>query len=455
MSGWNKSLSLGWRNNISAIMTSPMAIAGSGSLILRVAAIGIGFLQAVLAARLLGVRDYGVFAFVNSVISIGATLALLGMDLLAVRELARLKAIAAWEKAAGFFTASKITVLAASILVGAAISIYALLWPHLEYARELALAGIIVPPTSMILLFQAHGRGLGAVVRGQVPPNLIRPAIMLAIFAALYFGAMHIGAFGAVGILLLANLAALVFAAAILRRDSPTHQAKPSGPLEIREHIGQGLPFLGMSAIVILQGNGLTLLLVWLSGPEQAGIFQPLAFLTPIMAIGLETLAMPLAPRIAHLWAVGDVIQLKRTLRMATLVSTGVTVCVVAGILGLAPVILGAYGKEFVDARSALLWIAFAQLFNSAVGHVGFLLSMTSHQHDALKCQIVQLLVILALGVLLIPGLGARGAAISLAAGIVVFNGCALIYTRLRLGFDPALPGLILAFYSNQQRGSG
>lgn len=436
------------------VLRGPMAIAGSGSLVLKIAAMGIGFLQAVLAARLLGVRDYGVFAFVTSVVSITATLAVLGMAPLAVRELARLKAIAAWEQAAEFFRTSRIIVLGTSALAGAGVSAFALLVPGLEYRSELALAGLLIPPTSMLLLIQGHGRGLGAIVRGQMPVVLIRPAVTVAIFAILYFTAEHLVAFDAVLVVLFSSFAALVFAGLVLRQVWPKNHLKRDAALGIRKHLRHAASFFAMSIAMILQANFITLLLVWLSGPEQAGLFQPIALLAPLMVIGLDTITMPIAPRIAHLWELGDVARLRKTLRMAMLVAISITVCVTVGILVLAPVILRAFGKEFVALQPVLLWIAFAQFINAASGHVDSLLAMTSHQGDVVKCQIAQLLVNLVLGVILIPGSGAQGASIALAGGIVTYNVCALIYARKRLGFDPALPGVILAFYSNQQRGS-
>jgi O-antigen/teichoic acid export membrane protein len=443
MSALNRLSTYGWRNRVPAGIKTPMAIAGSGSLALRIAAIGTGFLQAVLAARLLGVHDYGVYAFVNSVVAIGATLALLGMDLLSVRELARLKAIAAWEKTAGFSRASRIAVLVASILVGAAVAGFALLAPGFEYRRELALAGLLIPPASLILLFQAQARGLGGVICSQVPNSLIRPVIMLVVFAVLYFGAVHIVTFDAVLIVLLANFAALIFAVSVIRRVSPSDPVTGPTALEMRKHVAQATPFLAMSVTGILQFNGPTLLLVWLSGPVQAGLFQPIALLAPIMVVGLDTIAMPVAPQIAHLWEVGDVTRLRRTLRAATLAATGISVCVIAALLLMGPFILSAFGKEFAAVRLPLLWIAFAQLINAASGHVGLLLSMTSHQRDALRCQVIQLAMTLGPGAALIPALGTQGAAISLAVGIVIFNVSALIYARMRLGFDPALPGAL------------
>lgn len=443
---------LSWRKSVPAATKSPMAMAGSGSLMLRIAATGIGFLQSVLAARLLGVHGYGVFAFASAVVSIAATLALLGMDLLAVRELARLKALAAWEKAAGFFRTSTIAVLGASILAGATISGFALLMPGLEYHRELALAGLIIPPASMILLFQAQCRGLGVVVRGQVPSSLIRPAIMMTAFAALYFGAVHINAFDAILIFFLASLVALAFAATIAYRALPEHPANESTTSATHKHLRQAAPFLTMSILGILLARANTLLLVWLSGPDQAGLFQPIALLASVMVIGLDTIAMPMAPRIAHLWEVDDIARLKRTLHMATLAATGIAISVISAILLFAPFILGAFGKEFVAPKSALIWIALAQLFNAATGNVGILLSMTAHHRDTLKCQIIQLAANLALGIVLIPGLGAKGAAISLAAGYVIFNGCALIFARMRLGFDPSLLHLIQTYRSKNRR---
>lgn len=62
------------------------------SIVIRTTAIGLGFIQAVLTARLLGPEGYGIVAVALSVATVAATLSVLGLGPLAVRELARLVA---------------------------------------------------------------------------------------------------------------------------------------------------------------------------------------------------------------------------------------------------------------------------------------------------------------------------------------------------------------------------
>ena len=80
-----------------------------------------------------------------------------------------------------------------------------------------------------------------------------------------------------------------------------------------------------------------------------------------------------------------------------------------------------------------------ACLASAACGPVGMLLTMSQRANRAIPPQLASLGATLALGYLLIPDLGAIGAAIAFSGGIVTANVGMWIAVRRTMGFDPSM----------------
>src|SRR5436190_14890527 len=120
-----------------------MASQSLGSLAVKLFGIGCGFLFAVAAARLLGPRGYGLVAVALSASTLAATIALLGTDGLAVREVGASLARGDWNRIRRFLkwsisTVSLTAITAALIIAGVAF----LAGP---YRSTLLLASVGVP----------------------------------------------------------------------------------------------------------------------------------------------------------------------------------------------------------------------------------------------------------------------------------------------------------------------
>lgn len=411
------------------------------SIAIRMTAMGVGFVQAILTARLLGPEGYGVVAVAMSVAAIAATLATLGLGPLAVREVAQLAARAEWGRLNGFLRFSLVTVLAASALAGAGLALGSGLFGP-AFRPAVALAGLLVPLMALTALFRGTAQGFGRVAAAQAPGELLRPAVMLALLG---LAALAGGGLGTTGYIALATGAALagVLAGGIaLRRVARLAlAASPSGGA--RGWSRAGLPFLGITLAVIVQGEVNTLMLGRLAGPGEAGLFQPVARLAPLMALGVQAVGMRYAPRVSELWAQGDTASLRRITRLVTVTTTLAAVAACALILLAAPWLLAAFGRAFTVNAPALWWLAAAQVFNTACGPVGLLLTMTGHPARALRGHLAALAANAALGLWLIPGLGAYGAAQAMAGGIVVWSIVLLVSVRRIVGFDPSLSAVL------------
>ena len=69
---------------------------------------------------------------------------------------------------------------------------------------------------------------------------------------------------------------------------------------------------------------------------------------------------------------------------------------------------------------------------------------MTGHQGVTARCHLAGLTSNLLLGLWLIPGAGAYGAAIAFSSGVVVSNILMLVAVKRILGFNPSLVGVRL-----------
>ena len=402
-------------------MTGPMARQSSASLAVKLFAVGCGFLYAVAAARLLGPTGYGTVAFAMSVATIAATFSLLGTNGLAIRVMATLKLRAAWGRLRGFIEWSCGAVIFVSIILGALVA--AASTASGPYRDALLLVSVAVPLLAGLQLLRGISQGAGLVVTAQIPMDVVRLAVTLSLIGVLIVYGSDTSPTEVILVLLLSLAVAFVLAAGILRRYLKSIPRE--GPVRSNRHqwLSESLPFLGIALFGIVGSEINTLLLGWLAGPREAGLYQPIARLAPIMMLSREAIEMPLAPRMASLWESQSTSQLRRIIQRSALACTLATAGLAGLIVALSAFIFAAFGPEFGQYRHYLYWIAAAQVLNAAVGPSSLLLAMVGNMRLRIQAQVTTLVLQIGLGVTLIPIWGAAGAAISLAGGIIAWSG--------------------------------
>ncbi len=202
-------------------------------------------------------------------------------------------------------------------------------------------------------------------------------------------------------------------------------------------------PFLGITVFGVVGTEAMTLILGGMAGPVEAGLFQPIARIAPILMMATEAISMPLAPRLAEMWERRDLQGIRRLFRQSTVVAVGGTVAVSIALLVLAPYILGAFGRDFLVNEHLLLWIALAQVLNAACGAAGLLLAMAGKMKLRILAQGVTMAVQICLGLVLIGPFGAEGAAAALVAAILVWSLANWFLARKALGVETSLLGLL------------
>lgn len=406
-----------------SLTRGPIARSSIQSVIIRVAGLAISFVQAVLAARILGAQGYGVAAVVLSVAQIGATVAACGFGALAVREIPRLRAATGTGSVAAFVAVGLRWVVLLGLLVGGLLSAVALAGLVPASYRPALLAGsLVVLPMALLQLQRGAAQGLGRIVAAQVPGELFRPMLFVCFLSVVAIAQMrllpevYVAAFAAAASVVLVVALPLTF-----RGNVALHTINVPPPEARRLRI-EAAPFLGIALVGMLLGEINTLMLGWLATPREAGLFQPVARIAPLMALPIQAAGMRFAPRIAELWEQGkwgEVERLRVTFTRATVTLT-VLAAVTLAVAG--PLLMSAFGSEFAGSARLLWIVAAAQIVNAAFGPVGMLLTMRGRANAALAGQVAGLAVNCLLGVILIPAYGALGAAVSMAIGIVAWN---------------------------------
>lgn len=400
--------------------TGPMARHSLGVLAAKLFGLGCGFLYAVAVARLLGPRGYGIVAVAMSTATIAATVSVLGSNELAVREIASLSARKAPGNIRQFVSWSGRIVLAASIM--AALLIVALSLVPGPYQKAFLFGAGAVPLLALLLLLRGLIMGSGNVVGAQAPGDVVRWVLTLTLIGVLVSGSFPMDPSSIILVVVIALAASVAVSAAIFGRYVRS-LPRATGPSSLNERwLLQSLPFLAIALFGIIGTEIGTLLLGWLSGPHEAGLYQPIAKLAPLMMLANEAIEAALAPKIVHSWEEKDRPTLQRRASRSALASALATTAIVTAIVIASPCILSAFGPEFAKYQRLIVWIGAAQIVNAATGAAPLLLAMTGDMKSRIGAQAATMLVQAGLGIALIPSLGAAGAVAALVGAILVWS---------------------------------
>ncbi len=395
-----------------------------GTFALKVVNTVLAFGTSLLLARLLGAKEYGVYAYAISWAQLLAVPAVLGLNTLLVREVAKHKALEDWASLKGILRWSDRVVLATSIgLAGIfALIVWALQGrfdPEVRMALWLAMA--LVPLLSFLLLRQGGLQGLGYVVEAQIPQFLILPVFFLVLAFAVYF-TVGLSGTAIVWLRVAAGAIAASIAVILLRKHSPKIMTNIHSIYQQKEWLKSALPLLLVGAAGIVNQRASTIIVGSMRGAKAAGIFD-ITFKASILVNFTQlVVSWPFSPIATALYARGEkeLLQLVVT-KSARIGARGAVVLALAYIL-FGRTVLSIFGKEFPLGAGALTVLSIGQLANALAGPVVPLLNMTNHERDVAKWMTIGIFVNIAVGLILVPAIGILGASLSNALSIILWS---------------------------------
>ncbi|MDH5633354.1 MAG: oligosaccharide flippase family protein [Gammaproteobacteria bacterium] len=407
-----------------------------GSFSLKVIAGGATFVSGILLARLLGPKEFGIYAIVMAAVTLAGSVAALGLPMLITREVARYQANEQWALLKGvMLTTHRWTLTAAAIFVSIGLLMVMADWPIADVSWSLAApALIIIPLLALTLVRAASLRGLHWVILADIPDLMLRPILLLIIAGLVYMLVGSATAAEAMQLQAVCFAVAFVIGLVFLLKKTPAAVKSVAADHHHAHWIREAQPFFWIAVVFLVDSQVGLYLLGLLAGPEQAGIMQVALQLVTLVVIGLAAVNSPLQPRLSAALARQKTDEAQKLLTEAARLGTGVATVAALVLIPFAPQIVALFGPEYQEAANVLRIVVLGQLINAMAGSCGITLNAGGYQSITLLGVIVALIVNSILCWLLIPHWQALGAAVALSASLLVWNVMLAVAARRKLG---------------------
>lgn len=443
-------------------------IRGSGgSFVVRMANMALKFVTSFALARLLGADLFGVYNFAMAWVLLLVVPALFGLDRLLIRNLSVMLAREQWGQIRGVLHFGRTATLITALIFALVVALFAwitydltgkpalLKAKHTDFADTalitLFIALILLPLRAMLLTQQSAMQGLRHVVFGQLPEQIILPAVFLVLIG----GGVLLGVLDtpelAMSLHIVAAIIALACSGMQMRCVIPLRVRRAEPEFVTRDWVGSAFPMALTRGLVTFNVQADALLLGGLASAEAVALFTTASQGAGLLTLVLVSVNAALGPMMAQLHAEKDHEQLQRVVTQSALLVLLLSLPLALIFLIGGRFYLGLFGSAFKEATAALTILVVGQVFNAGTGSVGLLLMMTHHERAALAGIVAGVVIHTTLNVLLIPVYGIEGAAAAASAGLIVTNLVQMVLVWRLVGIHTTALGALDMLWKRQR----
>jgi len=397
----------------------------------RFISLGVNFLAQVLVVRYLSTTDYGAWAYALSVVALCQGFSCLGLDRAVTRFIPIYHEKEEYEKLFGtIFLVLGSILLAGIVIVGA---LY--LWPEQmarlindkEHALGLLLIMIFLVPVEAL-----DGTLIGLLASFSSPRAIffrryvLGPGLKLAVVILLILFKSEV-TFLAYGYLAASVLGVLIYVwvlFAVLRGEgllAKLHLLSVKVP--VREVFSFTIPLLtsDLLAAVMLSSNAILLGYFW--SLDQVAFFRVVAPLAMLNRSVMTSFALLYTPALARLFARDDKHGMNELYWRTTAWIALLSFPIFAATFSLArPLTVMFYGARYEQSAVILALLSLAYYFDAALGFNGLTLKVAGKLRYIVVINLLAAVANVGVNLLLIPRLGALGAAIGTAGTVIAYN---------------------------------
>ena len=416
---------------------------------MKIVGAGIGFVNAILLARILGAREFGLLSLVLAAANLGGTFGALGLPYFITKEVSILRDAGRFDCLAVLVrNAQWLTFLGAMsyliIVFGAksVVSVDTTTFGALP-AILLVLGAVFVPVATGNQVRAGVIRGMDRAIAADFPDVITRPAVVLIAVAILLATRIQVRAAGGMLIQLTGAVVAFLVGGRLLRgflrrpitgvnyRDAD----RVGSDVRMLAILKEAPHFLVITFLSTMDVQVSIYLLGFFLGPAQVGIFQVAAQPLNIILMGLVAAGVSMQARLAAAWAARNKARTQEILSEATRFSTLVALGVGLPLLAFAGFIVRLYGPEYEPAVVLLRILTIGQMIQGITGPIGVVMLMTGNQRKLMYFDLPFLafkVVVISAG---IHFFGLVGAAVGEVAYLAVmrFGGVVFVYRQTGL----------------------
>jgi O-antigen/teichoic acid export membrane protein len=379
----------------------------------------------ILLARFMGAQQYGLYSLADSTIELCIGITLLGLDMGIVHFVAiyssRRDDASLWET-----VQIGLGVPLVLSLVGG-VGLYAFAAPlarEVFHAPELApvlrVAAFALPGCTLMSGAAAVTRGFKTMHYQVIAQSFSLTLIKLLLIVLFTFTGLNaVKAMTAQSLsTAIACLMLVYFAWRLLPRKRPAGLSRKSG----KRLFTFSLPVY-LTYLLQISGPNLRIMLLGALGTvASVGVFTVAARISMFSGLVYRSVGAISMPIVSDLYSKREREQLGRFYQTSTKWIFTFNLPIFLLIVLFRQPILAIFGQDFVTGSIALVILACGDMVNAATGICGTMVTMTENTILNALNSLVTLALTLLLSVLLIPGLGAVGAALAMVAGSIAIN---------------------------------
>jgi O-antigen/teichoic acid export membrane protein len=385
---------------------------------------GLSVITGIIYARFMGPEEFGLYAYVLSILGLLTLPVVAGLSGLMVREIANFQLEEKWQYLRGIIVWSRWYVLIISFLMVAMTSI-ALYYDFFKasVASLLIIAIVVIPIRGLLNQQSAILNGFRKPVLAQIPSLVLTPVITLGFVFFLIFNNIELTSEALIKISIVGSLMAFFLSAwylnKIIKQESKIEKPK----FLIKQWHVSLTPFTLMVIVGTLNIDLATIFLGWLDSTESVAFLRVAMQGMMLILLGIHSINSIIGPQVARFYRQGDLKQtqqlLTKSVRLSSLVSLPIIlVLIVFGKFAIEVL----FGKEYLPAYPLLVILSLGQAVNVLMGSVGLVLNMTNNEKYTLRALLITLFISVILLLVLIPIYSAIGAAIAVSAGLIIWN---------------------------------
>jgi O-antigen/teichoic acid export membrane protein len=425
----------------------------AGSFAAKLVGAGLLFFAQVLLARLLGVSQYGIYAYALSWMTVLAIIAKMGFETSLLRFLPEYSVKRQWSLFRGVirFSFTIVGLVAAGIFIIGHVLLF-FLRSHLDanLLLSLRIMLLVLPLFAWTAIRQSCLRGVKRIVHAEVPESILRPLVLAA---AAWIFSKSLLSFSAAWAWLCQFIAvffSFLYGTFLLSKALPDEYKQHASETRRAQWIKVSSPMLLMNSMNIIMAQASIVILGFYQPTTEVALFSASIRIVILATFALLAVNSIAAPLISELYYADKKNVLQSLLRNAAAAIAAITIVAGLFLFFCGRWILGLFGSEFLDAYILLQILLVGFIVKSLAGPASYVLNLTGHQNLTAKAMLIAVIISLLLNFILIPRFGAVGAAMASSITMIIWNVTLLVLNVRIVGINPSL-GSLFQSNSNQR----
>lgn len=407
--------------------------------LIRVIAAALAYISNVLFARWMGTFEFGIFVYVWTwVLLIGQALDL-GLATAAQRFIPEYRERGLIDLLRGYISRSRWIAVGVAIVVAVLCAgLVRLLTPHLDSYNVIPLyiACIALPAYALANVQDGISRSYDWVALGIVPTYIVRQLLLTGLMAVAYFAGLPVDAVTAMVLSAAAIWLPALLQMAVLDRRLRTKIERGPKAHDVRLWLGVALPILMAESFYLLLTHTDLLVLQQFRSPEDVAIYYAAVKTLALVAFIHFSIAATTAHRVAAYHAAGDRDGLAEFMRKAIRLTFWPSLVATVALLAFGKPILSLFGAQFTEGYHLMFILAVGLLARAAIGPMERFLNVIGEQRACALVYGTAFAVNIGLCIVLIPPLGAAGAAIAISSALMVETIALVFILKQRMGLN-------------------